>query len=156
LVAVTGSLVVTSDIQGATVIVDGLPMGAVPAALPLPVGTHAVRVTQPGYRPYERTVTVAATGQTRIEADLAPTEEVTAASRQTENVEDAPTSVTIIPSQELRAMGYPTIADALRGIRGVYLTDDTSYRTVGFRGFSRAGDYGNRVLVLVDGQPTND
>ena len=53
-------------------------------------------------------------------------------------------------------MAYPTIAEAVRGVRGVFLTDDTSYETVGFRGFSTPGDYGARVLVLVDGQPTND
>ena len=53
-------------------------------------------------------------------------------------------------------MGYPTIAEALRGVRGVYVSDDRSYPTVGFRGFGRLGDYGNRVLVLLDGQPTND
>ena len=35
----------------------------------------------------------------------------------------------------------------MRGVRGVYLSDDRGYPTVGFRGFSRPGDYGNRVLV---------
>ena len=44
----------------------------------------------------------------------------------------------------------------MRGIRGLYLSDDRSYETVGVRGFSRPGDYGNRVLVLIDGHPTND
>src|SRR4029079_5667443 len=36
------------------------------------------------------------------------------------------------------------------------LSDDRSYATIGVRGFSRPGDYGNRVLVLLDGQPMND
>ena len=71
-------------------------------------------------------------------------------------VEDAPSSVSIITGRELRAMAYPTIAEAVRGVRGVFLTDDTSYETVGFRGFSTPGGYGARVLVLVDGEPTND
>jgi outer membrane receptor protein involved in Fe transport len=53
-------------------------------------------------------------------------------------------------------MGYPTIAEALRGIRGIYVGNDTSYDNVGVRGFSRPGDYGTRVLVLLDGQPLND
>ena len=52
-------------------------------------------------------------------------------------------------------MGYP-IAEALRGVRGVYVSDDRSYAAVGFRGLGRLGNYGNRVLVLLDGQPTND
>ena len=42
------------------------------------------------------------------------------------SVDDAPASVSIISSQELRAMGYPTIAEAVRGIRGIYLSDDRS------------------------------
>ena len=41
-------------------------------------------------------------------------------------VEDAPSSVSIIIGRELRAMAYPTIAEAVRGVRGVFLTDDTS------------------------------
>lgn len=53
-------------------------------------------------------------------------------------------------------MGYPTIAEAVRGVRGVYLSDDRSYAAAGFRGFSRPGDYGNRVLVTIDGHPIND
>jgi outer membrane receptor for ferrienterochelin and colicin len=74
----------------------------------------------------------------------------------TESVEDAPSSVSIIRSEELRAMAYPTIVEALRGVRGVYTRDDRSYASVGVRGQGRLGDYGNRVLVLLDGQPTND
>ena len=53
-------------------------------------------------------------------------------------------------------MGYPTLAEAVRGVRGLYLSDDRSYVTIGVRGFSRPGDYGNRVLILLDGQPMND
>ena len=82
-----------------------------------------------------------------------PVEEVEAASRTAESVEDAPASVTIIPGQELRGMAYPTVWQALRGVRGVYLSDDRGYVTAGFRGFGRPGDYGNRTLVLLNGQP---
>jgi hypothetical protein len=53
-------------------------------------------------------------------------------------------------------MRYPTVAEAVRGVRGVYVQDDRSYKSLGFRGFSQLADYGNRVLVLVDGHPTND
>jgi outer membrane receptor protein involved in Fe transport len=62
----------------------------------------------------------------------------------------------VIPREELRAMGYQTIAEAVRGVRGIYLTDDRSYTTVGVRGFSRQGDYGNKVLILYDGHPFNE
>lgn len=156
LTPVTRTLLVVSEVSGALVAVDGQPEGFTPAALALPLGSHRVVVTRTGYRPFEQSVEIAAEGQARVEADLIPVEEVTAASRTTEAVEDAPSSVSIITSQELRAMGYPTIAEAVRGIRGVFVGDDTSYTNVGFRGFAPPGDYGDHVLVLVDGQPTND
>jgi outer membrane receptor for ferrienterochelin and colicin len=156
LTAVTRTLLVVSDPPGGLVAVDGKPEGFTPSALALPLGSHRVVVTRAGYRPFEQSVDVGPEGQARIDADLTPVEEVTAASRVTETVEDAPSSVSIITAQELRAMGYPTIAEAVRGVRGVYVGDDTSYTNVGFRGFAQPGDYGDHVLVLVDGQPTND
>jgi outer membrane receptor protein involved in Fe transport len=82
--------------------------------------------------------------------------QVEAASRKIEDVADAPGSVSVVPYQELRAMRYPTVAEAVRGVRGVYLSDDRGYTTVGFRGFSRPGDYDNRTLILLNGQPMND
>jgi outer membrane receptor protein involved in Fe transport len=156
LTALTKTVLVTSDPTGALVTVDGKPQGFTPAALAATLGPHRVVVTKPGYRPFEQTLAVANEGEARVDADLTPVEEVTAASRVTESVEDAPSSVTIITGQELRAMGYPTIAEAVRGVRGVYVGDDTSYTNVGFRGFAQPGDYGDHVLILVDGMPTND
>ena len=154
--AVTATLLVASEVRDATVYVDGQAKGFTPAALALALGSHRVAVTRAGYRPFERDVEVTGDGQARVDADLIPVEEVIAASRMTEAVADAPSSVTIITGQELRAMGYPTIAEALRGVRGIYVGDDTSYTSVGFRGSAPPGDYGDHVLVLVDGQPTND
>ncbi len=153
---VTGTLLVASEVRNALVTIDGRERGLTPAALALPVGVHDVTITRQGFRPMHRRIEVTADSQAHIDADLVPIEEVTAASRVTEMVEDAPSSVSIITGRELRAMAYPTIAEAVRGVRGVFLTDDTSYETVGFRGFSTPGGYGARVLVLVDGQPTND
>ena len=152
----TGAVVVNSDVREALVAVDGKPFGFTPTVLTLPVGPHRVQISQSGFKPFEQNVVIQATSQQRIDAQLFTLEEVTAASRVSETVEDAPSSVSIIPSQELRGMGYATVAEAVRGVRGMYLTDDRSYQTVGFRGFSRPGDYGNRVLVLIDGHPTND
>ncbi|HTQ48175.1 MAG TPA: TonB-dependent receptor [Polyangiaceae bacterium] len=156
LVPIAGNLVVSSDVRDALVEIDDRAMGFTPAVLNIPVGVHRVRVSLSGFRPVERTVLVTATGQAKLEVQLAQIEEVNAASRVTENLEDAPSSVSIITGAELRAMGYPTIAEALRGVRGVYVGNDTSYDNVGVRGFSRPGDYGTRVLVLLDGQPLND
>jgi outer membrane receptor protein involved in Fe transport len=152
----TGAIVVSADVREALITVDGTPMGFTPAVLTVPVGPHVVKISQTGFRTFEQRVEVKVREQTRIEVELTLFEEVTAASRVSESVEDAPASVSIISYQELRAMGYPTVAEAVRGVRGMYLSDDRSYVTIGVRGFSRPGDYGNRVLVLLDGQPMND
>jgi outer membrane receptor protein involved in Fe transport len=155
--AKTGSLVVSTDEPGATVEIDGFARGPTPALLTLPVGRHDVRVTMRGFRTIARTIHVESNAETRLEnLPLVPLEEVEAASRVAESVEDAPASVSIISQQELRGMAYPTIFQALEGVRGVYLSDDRGYDTAGFRGFGRPGDYGNRTLVLLNGQPMND
>ncbi|NOU34273.1 MAG: TonB-dependent receptor [Polyangiaceae bacterium] len=154
--AETGALVVNADVRDALIEIDGQPMGFTPAVLAVQVGEHKLKVSRSGFRAVEQSIVISKKDQTKLDLQLASQEEVTAASRVTESVEDAPASVSIISRDELRAMGYPTVAEAVRGVRGLYLSDDRSYQTVGFRGFSRPGNYGNRVLILLDGQPLND
>ena len=154
--AETGSLVVNSDERDAVIEIDGKTQGFTPAVLAVSVGTHDVRVTLRGFKPVVKRVEIAANGQTQLDLSLVGNDSVEAASRVAEAVEDAPASVTLVTSPELRAMRYPTVAEALRGVRGVFVSDDRGYKSLGFRGFGRPGDYGNRVLVLIDGMPTND
>jgi len=152
----TGTLVVNADERGAQIDVDGRPRAFTPAILTVPAGPHKVKVSLKGFRTVEQNAQIRPNDETKIELVLTQAEEVSAASRVSESVEDAPSSVSIVRSEELRGMGYPTIAEALRGVRGVYVSDDRSYATLGFRGLGQLGGYGNRVLVLLDGQPTND
>jgi outer membrane receptor protein involved in Fe transport len=155
--AKTGSVVVSTDEPGAVVEIDGFARGPTPALLTLPVGKHEVRVTMRGFRTIARSINVEANAETRLEnLPLVPLEEVEAASRVAESVEDAPASVSIISQQELRGMAYPTVYQALEGIRGVSLSDDRGYDAVGFRGLGVPGSYGDRTLVLLNGQPMND
>ncbi len=154
--AQTGGVVVNADVREALVTVDGKPVGFTPTVLAVPIGKHRLQISQGGFRTFQQDILVSTQEQVKIDAQLTTLEEVTAASRVTESVDDAPSSVTIVNSQELRAMGYPTISEAVRGVRGLYLSDDRSYETIGFRGFGRPGDYGNRVLILIDGHPAND
>lgn len=156
LVPESGSLVVSADEPNATIEVDGVTHGFTPAILALPVGVHVVRISLRGFRPIERHIVVKTNQQTRLDVQLASADSVDAASRVTEYAETAPASVSLINTQELRAMRYPTLAEALRGVRGTYVTDDRGYQTVGFRGFGRLGAYGNRVLITIDGTPVND
>jgi outer membrane receptor for ferrienterochelin and colicin len=156
LVPETGSLVVNADERDAAIEIDGFTQGFTPALLNVPVGVHRVAVSLRGFRPVERTVVIRADEQTRLDLQLFAFDSVEAASRVSESVEDAPASVSLITSQELRAMRYPTLAEAVRGTRGVYLSDDRGYVALGFRGFGLPGSYGNRVLITMDGAPLND
>ncbi|MEP7048838.1 MAG: TonB-dependent receptor [Pseudomonadota bacterium] len=154
--AVVGSALISTDEPGALVQVDGQARGFTPAILTLPVGPHQVRLSLKGFRPEERRVDVQANSETRLALVLTESDEVVAASRASEQVEDAPSSVTLVPERELSAFAAPTIAEAVRGVPGVYLSDDRSYVTLGMRGVGRLGSYGNRILVTYDGQPMND
>jgi outer membrane receptor for ferrienterochelin and colicins len=78
------------------------------------------------------------------------------ASRYTQKVTEAPSSVTIITAEEIRRFGHRSVADILRSVRGFYVTYDRNYSFLGVRGFSRPGDYNARVLLLVDGHRLND
>src|SRR5207244_9971387 len=142
--------------RGAAVQTDGNAAGFTPAVIDAPVGRRTMRVTLPGFEPVERTVEVVHGELPPLEVQLTAVEEVSAASRTAESVDDAPSSVSLVSGRELRAMGYPTIADALRGVRGVFVNYDTTYAALGFRGYGPAGSYGNKVLILVDGHSTND
>src|SRR5204863_9141362 len=46
--------------------------------------------------------------------------------------------------------------EALRGVRGVYLSNDRAYAAAGVRGVGEPNDYNNRILVLSDGQALNE
>lgn len=153
---VTGSLVVDAHARDALVEIDGRAAGFTPAVLDVPIGEHELRVTLTGHHPHEETVRIDADASTTVDIQLRSLREVTAASRQTQSVEDAPASVSLITAEEIRAFGYQDLYDALGGTRGVYQSDDLTYRYLGFRGFSRPGDYGNRVLVTYDGHSMND
>ena len=72
--------------------------------LNVPVGKHTIGVSQTGFRKFEQEVEISSRKETRLDVQLALLEEVTAASRVTESVEDAPASVSIITYQELKAM----------------------------------------------------
>src|SRR5206468_6611612 len=97
----TGRLIVNTDERGAAVQVDGKLAGFTPAVLDLPVGARRVRITSPGFEPLERTVEVVHGEQLPLELQLNAVEEVSAASRTAESVDDAPGSVSIVSSREL-------------------------------------------------------
>jgi outer membrane receptor for ferrienterochelin and colicins len=81
---------------------------------------------------------------------------VMGASRYEQKETEAPSAITIVTADEIRKFGYRTLANILQSARSFYLTYDRNYSYIGVRGFNRPGDYNSRVLILVDGHPTND
>lgn len=82
--------------------------------------------------------------------------EVSAVSKFAQRADETPAAVTVITREDIRAFGYRTLAEVLRGVRGFYFTSDRTYQYVGVRGFAPPGDYNDRVLLLVDGFRMND
>lgn len=78
-------------------------------------------------------------------------EVVVTASRYGQDPLDAPSSVTILSGDDLRASGATTIWDALRRVVGVEVASmSSSTPYLGIRGFN--GELTNKVLWLVDGR----
>ena len=81
---------------------------------------------------------------------------ISAASKYEQTSAEAPASVTILSSDDLRAFGYRTLQEVLESVRGFYVSNDRNYPFLGARGFSRPTDYNNRILLLIDGHTLND
>lgn len=154
----TGSVVINATERGALVEIDGTAVGFSPTvAQGVPVGERVVRVSRQGYEPVERTVMVEIDRSVTLDdIELIPLNEVSAVSRRAERLEFAPASVTVIGQEELDAFQYPTIYEALRGVRGFALTYDSVYGGTNVRGLGQANDFNNRLLVLQDGASLND
>ncbi|MEO8259466.1 MAG: TonB-dependent receptor [Acidobacteriota bacterium] len=82
--------------------------------------------------------------------------QVFGASERPQPVIEAPASVSFITAEEIARFGYRTLADILRGVRGMYVTDDRNFSLIGARGFGKPGDYNSRILLLVNGHRVND
>ena len=82
--------------------------------------------------------------------------EVYSASRFVQKMSDAPSAVSVVTAADIREFGWRTVADILRSMRGLYISNDRNYSYLGARGFLRPGDYNTRFLLLVDGNRNND
>ena len=81
---------------------------------------------------------------------------VYSAAKRDQDASDAPSSVTVVTATEIRAYGWRTLADLLQSVPGFYAINPRTYGFAGVRGFNRPGDFGGRLLLLVDGHRLND
>ena len=82
--------------------------------------------------------------------------DVQSASKFVQKASEAPSSVTVVTSTDIRRYGYRRLSDVLNSIAGLYLHRDRNYDYLGVRGFGPLGSYNSRVLVMVDGYRLND
>ncbi|MBC7995901.1 MAG: TonB-dependent receptor [Rhizobacter sp.] len=82
--------------------------------------------------------------------------EVSAASKFALRLSESASSATVIGADEIRALGYRTLAEALQSVRGLVVSSDRTYSYLGVRGYAAAGDYNTRILLLIDGNRVND
>ena len=78
------------------------------------------------------------------------------ASKFEQKVTEAPSSITIITTDEIQKYGYRTLADLLRSVPGFYVSYDRQDAYIGVRGISRPSDYNTLVLTLIDGHRVNE
>jgi outer membrane receptor for ferrienterochelin and colicins len=81
---------------------------------------------------------------------------VKGASKYEQKTSEAPASVTIITSDEIRKYGYKTLAGVLDSVPGLFITYDRNYHYIGVRGFRRPGDFDSRILILINGHRINE
>jgi outer membrane receptor protein involved in Fe transport len=157
-VAPAGTLVVRANIASALIRIDGKEAGFAPAVIEgVAAGSRRIEILEEGRQPFRETVEVKQGERAFVDAHLAHADsEVTAATKSAVASESAPASITIITADEIAAFGYTTLVEAVNAVRGTFTSNDRSYESIGFGGFSPPGDYTKRVLVLVDGHPIND
>ncbi len=88
--------------------------------------------------------------------DLMEMNVVSGASKYMQKTSEAPSSISIITAEEIRAYGWRNLSEALSSLRGFYDTYDRNYTYMGVRGIGYPGDLSSRMLVLVDGIRMND
>jgi outer membrane receptor for ferrienterochelin and colicins len=96
------------------------------------------------------------TGLSLEELSAIKVSQVSGASGYAQDIKEAPSSVTIVTSDDIRKYGYRNLAEILRSIPGLFVTFDRCYSFLGIRGFGLPGDFNDRFLLLVDGHRMND
>lgn len=82
---------------------------------------------------------------------------VSGASREQERSDDAPATITVVTADELRRYGLRSLHEAINFLSlGMVAQDPLHSVEVGSRGVLFTVDYGNHVLVVIDGHVMNE
>jgi outer membrane receptor for ferrienterochelin and colicins len=81
---------------------------------------------------------------------------VSVSARYEQTAWEAPSSVTVITSEDIQRYGYRTLDEALKFVRGFFSYYDRNYAYIGVRGFGRPSDYNDRLLLMLNGHILND
>ena len=77
------------------------------------------------------------------------------ASKLDQKTTEAPSSITVVSSDEIKKYGHRTLADVLQSVQGLQVSYDRNYAFLGSRGIN-LGDFNSRILLLVDGHRVNN
>lgn len=80
---------------------------------------------------------------------------VYAASKFEQKTTEAPSSISLISSDDIKKFGYRTLGDVLQSVQGFHVSYDRNYAFLGTRGIN-LGDFNSRVLLLVNGHRVNN
>lgn len=80
---------------------------------------------------------------------------VVSASKFEQKATAAPSSTTVVTSDEIKRYGYRTLGDLLASVPGFYVSYDRNYQFLGTRGVN-LGDFNSRILLLVNGHRVNN
>jgi len=82
--------------------------------------------------------------------------DVQSASKIACQISNAPSAVSIVTADDIKAYGYHTLAEILESMRGLYISNDHTYTFLGGRGYGRPGDFTGRIMLLLDGTQVNN
>jgi iron complex outermembrane receptor protein len=77
---------------------------------------------------------------------------VFAASRYAQTIAETPANVTVLTREDIKRFGWRTINDALTSLPGIY-NAASQWPALGVRGTAVPGDFGSRLLFMVNGMP---
>ncbi|WP_137940066.1 TonB-dependent receptor [Chitinivorax sp. B] len=82
--------------------------------------------------------------------------EVVSATRFAREITDAASALSVLTADDIRNHGWRTLAEILDHMRGLHMNHTLEYPFLGVRGIGGPGTFAGRVLLLINGVPTND